>query len=704
MPEKLNTLDLLTLNLDTCTDEELISLVEKFMVDSETNDKEFREKAITCNNFYHGFQWDAESRAEMNNKRLPYLTFNIIKKVIDFITGTQERNRKDIVVKPVKNAQTSISSVLTKLIKDVVEKNEGLHLLSNLFKTGCIKGRGFIHAYRDYDLDPWTGGLKLELIDALDCLIDTTSKQYSLGDSKFFIIRKWMNKDEIIEQYPKLTEKLMSISQGDDDASKVDDDIFSIDTTSTEGLDATESRYNNRSDYRYRVLWTYVRKAIKRTHLIDSEEMSDYILQTDDAKENAKELETENPERYKVVERVDKVLYLIKTIDDIVLEKVKEPFKDRDNNEEVIRNVSNKFPVIPFGCGFDDGKWSSLLLDLLDPQKEKNKLRSATLHNVCSMANSGYFIPKNSVDEETKQNLETSGARTGIIIEYDAQIGKPEKIQPNQFPQSIFLLGEQSNEDIREISGINTANYGQTTSQESGKLNELRQIQGLTTNTSIFDNFDLSMKLLGELIIEIIRSTNIYTTEEIEQVVEMYEIYDEKTLAEANQYFNSKFPIPPIEEAMQEASTEEGKQNIQLAYNEINVIRQNIVMKFAKEIIKNDISNIYKGKYSVKVSQSPYAPTIREANKLLLFNLSAQYPGIIPVELLLDFTDLPEKDKIINELKQKQAAAAEAEKMKIQQEMMGKLKLEETKQKGAIELERIKQKSKLLEKSMNIND
>lgn len=685
--------DFIDLDILLAPDVELFSMVDKFKTDGISGDRVFRDRAVIADNFYNGYQWDNDTLETLRRERKPALTFNIIKKTVEFLVGTQEQNRKDIAVKPVKNGSNSVASILNKLVKDTITKNAGEHLMSEWFRQGCIKGRGFIHVYRDFELDPWTGDLKLELVDTIDVVIDPLSKRYDLSDSKYFIVIQYINRDEIIETYPQFKKELDNL-RTDDESSHSSEEIF-VDgggDLNSSALDGEESRYSDRSQYRFRVQNTYILKTERRTHLLDKEEMTDTIINSKEAVEQFKQLEIQFPEKFKIVERADKILYLVKNINDIILERIKEPFKKEDDNDEFYRNPINMVPVIPFGARFDNGRWEGIIDDLIDPQREKNKLRSSILHIISGTASSGWVWEKGSLDDDTETALETNGSATNLNIKYQKGSDAPQKIPSNILPSGLFVLAEQSNQDINDISGVNAANLGVTTAQESGKANELRQIQGITTNTGIYDNFDKSMKLLGELIVGIIRSTELYTTQEIELIVEEFDIFSDKVMSEATKELNKKQPIPTLQElfVQAEAETQESQAIIQKQYEEVLKQRQIIIMQIAKQLTMGEIHNLYKGRYSIAIAQSNFSPTAKNANMNLLFEISALMPGIIPPEYLIKQTDLPDKDIILREIKRRQEAAQQAAINEQRTEVEGRILVQRAKNEGKINEANIK--------------
>ena len=691
-----NIEDLDNLDIRKANDSTIHSLVHRFKEDGLSGDRVFRDRAILADNFYNGFQWDNKTLEDLRKKRLPALTFNIIKKVVEFLVGTQESNRKDITAKPVKNGTNSIASIFTKLIKDTITKNNGEHLLSEWFRQGCIKGRCFIHAYRDFTEDPWTGDLKIEVVDALDCAIDPLSKRYDLSDSKYLIIFKYQNRDEVLAEYPQHKKRLVNLRTNDEIGGRYNEELL-LDgggDLDADALNSEESRYTNRTQYRFRVQWSYIKNTERRWHLIDKQEVTDTILESKEAIDIWKEAALRFPDKFKVVERADKVLYLIKTIDDIVLERIREPFKNEDAGQDFYRNVTNKYPVIPFGAFFDNGRWQGVVDDLIDPQSEKNKLRSSVLHIISTTANSGWMWQDNSIDEDTKRTLRTNGGATGLDIEYTDTA--PTRIPPAVFPDGIFLLAEHSNKDLNDISGVNAANLGVTTSQESGKLNELRQIQGITTNTGVYDNFDYSMKLLGELIIEVITSIELYSNEEVALVVEEFDIFEPNVMAEAHQILEQQYiqqngrPFPSLQELLirAEANDPVSQQAITQQYQEMMQQREEVAKQIAKQIVMSELHNLYKGRYGIAVAQSNFSPTVKNANMNMLLQLSAMMPNVIPPEYIIKQTDLPDKEVILNSIQQRQRQAQETA-----------VAVERAKVEGQIAVERAKTDGKLAEQS-----
>jgi hypothetical protein len=693
----------------TTSDDELAALVQKFETDGWSSDIFFRNRAIQADNFYNGDQWESGTLQTRTDKKLPTFTFNIIKNTVEFLVGTQERNRKDISVVPVKNATNSIASIQTKLVKDTIAKNNGEHLFSEWFRQGCVKGRAFVHLYVDYEKDPLTGDLFIENVDALDCIIDPLTKRYDLSDSKYLIIHKYMNRDEVLALYPERHNELINIAMTDNTLDK--DGTPDLVGTSTGGkaLTSEESRYVNITQYRYKVQWTYIKQYEKRTHLINTDEMTDRIINVSNPREKMKDLLTQHPETYSVVDRVDSVLYLVKSINGLIIERIKEPFKKDDGNDIHYLNPMNMIPVSPFGAHFDNGRWEGIVDDLIDPQQEKNKLRSNIVQIMGATANGGYAVKVNSLSPDEENKLRISGGEPGQIIHYTDEA--PTKFGANPVPLDILALSNQSDTDINAISGVNVSNLGGTIANESGTLNAQRQIQGITTNTGVFDNFDYSMKILGNIITGIIRSTELYTLSEVEEIVEDYDMFDNHTMAKAEKESSEAIArkmnlevFPSLRDFIKSAEATDSSQSqeeIEQDYQVLLQQKQQYTLFLAKQIVMNELGNLYKGRYGITIALSNYSPTVKDSNLQTMLEISRIAPGYIGPEELIQESNLHNKDQIIRKAQQRQQAAQEAQSNAIKAELQGKMMLQKMKNEGEIEQERVKGRNKLVTDTAN---
>lgn len=265
--------------------------------------------------------------------------------------------------------------------------------------------------------------------------------------------------------------------------------------------------------------------------------------------------------------------------------------------EEDPFNGFHQFPFVRFCPYWVDGVTFGVVHNIKDPQREHNKRMSQLLHILNTQPNSGWLGPKGwyAGDED---DLETFGSKPGINIEYMSG-KKPEQITAANPSQGHFLLGENAKQAVKEISGASADLMGHDkTASESGIAMQLRQRQGLLVSECIFDNFAYSRQILGQGLVEIIRESGIYSPQEIKAV--LHESIEDLDISQ-----------------LQDFKT---------------------------------------GRYGIRVEKNPNQPTIKMANFLML--LEAAKAGLpIPPQDIIELSDLPNKESIINHMQELQGQA-----------------------------------------------
>jgi len=279
-------------------------------------------------------------------------------------------------------------------------------------------------------------------------------------------------------------------------------------------------------------------------------------------------------------------------------------------------NGVKRFPYSRFCPYWVDGKVFSAIDNLKDVQRDYNKRRSQYLHIINQTANSGWMIDEASGVDEAK--LEKVGSKPGIVIKYRNGL-MPVKIQPNTVPQAHMIAAQLDKDDMAEISGINPNLQGlQESANESGVAIIRRQRQGMVQAQPIFNNFYKSIADFGETLTELIRKSDVYSPAEIMAIVE-----------------EQQQPIDPIQ-----------------------------LMAILK--------SFKVGRYGVKLTTRPTSPTLRQAQlDELMQMVNAGMP--IPIDVLLDYTDIAKKEEIITRIKQQQQQQQQMEYQRMMLEaQMGK--------------------------------
>ena len=116
--------------------EEIKIKMLKFRAEAEEGNKPIFKRMTTNERFKIGKQWDVED-TNFNEAHGKFsLTINEVLPIVLDIAGTQEENPLDYKVRPVKGGTQVIASILTSLLKNVMDKSMGREEASRSFESG----------------------------------------------------------------------------------------------------------------------------------------------------------------------------------------------------------------------------------------------------------------------------------------------------------------------------------------------------------------------------------------------------------------------------------------------------------------------------------------------------------------------------------------------------------------------------------------
>jgi len=580
------TLDLTKEDTKKETEISLVNKIQEFSKEAEEGNSDWVQRAIKNYDFYCGKQWEPKTLASLKKEKRPALTINHILPTLNLLSGMERENRNDIITYPRKGGNSIVAEVFTKLSKHSMDLSNGEFEQSMQFLDGGIGGKGWIGLDISTERDVINGDITIERISSFDIKEDPNAKTYDLNKSAKYIIRRfWGDKEQIILHYPKKEKELEKYLDG-----YKGQDVFEISVAKQ--TDTTMLRPYNK---RYRIKETWWKSYKRQLFLIDKTNLmfipvhksQDIVLDALLTRDRELAEEEKRPLRYNTIKRVIPVMNVTTTLGDIVLEHIEDPF-----------NGLTLFPYIRFCPYWSDGYVFAVVDNLVSPQEEINKTSSGILHILNRTANTGWLNKK--IGGAVKKVLETFGSKAGVVIEYTDV--PPIKIEPNQLPAGHFTHKQDAVNNIRIISGLNTANRGEGNKEESGVAMLRRQRQGDVISAVVFDNYRFTQQIFGETLIELIRHTNVYSPSEIAEIC--------------------------IEEKM----------------------------KINPQQLVQAIRSFRIGHYGIKVSSRPSTPTIRLANFEMLARL-AEMGMPIPIDILLESMDIPRKDEIIARVKQQQEQA-----------------------------------------------
>ena len=254
-------------------------------------------------------------------------------------------------------------------------------------------------------------------------------------------------------------------------------------------------------------------------------------------------------------------------------------------------NGVTNFPYYRFCPFWVDGYVMGVAQNLVGPQQEVNKRRSQALHNLNQTANSGFKVKK--VLNNYDRHLRKYGSTPGVVLDESKAGGSIERIEPAPLSEGHITAAKMSGDDMRQISGANPDLMGEAiTGMESGRAIELRQTQGMKVVEVMFDNFSRTQKLVTLGLVDMVRHTDVYSDQEIRDII-----------SEKNEDVD------------------------------LSLLKSRRV-----------------GRYGIKIESSSSSPIARYANFNSLMAIVEKYPDRIPPEVVIENSDLTNKEGIIDKI------------------------------------------------------
>lgn len=568
--------------------------------------------------FALGDQWTEQDRQDLKNQARPALTFNRIKPIISIISGYQRENSSRIKVNPEGGEDRIFSEVMDRIMKQIDKWSHLGYKLSYWFDDGLLTGKGWLEAVLTYENDPLKGELRFLQRSPYQILVDPDFNEYDLNEYPraqyaFKIVR--LGRDVLKEIYPKSKNLI------DGFVSDIDDPVINGQNLMKEGSD---DDYGNRPN---------VTTVVKKT---DEEEESG--LKRDNkftVKEywRAKmvdryfvvEKETGEPRRFETKEEAEAFVNG-QTFGKIITRKIPEMWVAAMVGGFVLQDEKSAFE--PYYSGFpffrfiaewapsaetESLKVQGVVRQLKDPQMEKNKSKSQTLHILNTQANSGWIGDEDALTPEGWKALEEMGSKAGITVKKKKNSDLREILPKGPNPGHL-QREQQADEEFKQISAVNPDLMGFSEGTTSGRAIAMRVRQAVLSLVRIFHNYRYSKEIIGKFILEMVPG-----------------LFDEKKMMKV---------LGPdyMRKAVDPERYPEGLTEGHLAAF-LTMVKDN--------------------KYDVFVSEADQNKTIRmEVFQDLIELVKAGIP--IPPDLLIDYMDISNSNEVKQKIKEQQAMAMQA--------------------------------------------
>jgi hypothetical protein len=635
--------------------------------------------------FALGKQWSNADLKDYEERKIKPVTDNRIQPNIFLLTGLERQNRSEFKAYPEGQEDSLKAEVASSLFKHAVKISDFLYKTSEQFKDGVTCGESHLELYLDNTYDLINGKPVWRKADGNCIFPEPGFREYDYSDARYvYKVTKDLSLDDLISLYPEKKSLIERSNPGKlnvllDATGKhtqkreyptSGNDSNGIEEDSGENCDLLERFYKKFVDKHY-----IADKANGTIIEADSKEKADEFIKSYLGEIQANEATYQqdiqiyqqqlaasqavdpatglplapppiepiappnhDPQRFVHYSRYVPEIWLYATVPGI-----EDPLADE---RAWFYPLWKNYPFIPFYARFSTapitGDDSHLLVQgvvcsVKNAQEIHNKATTLELLHLNTSTNSGWLTEEDSwVDPEKVKNL---GATPGVNLEYKKGSQKPERVFPNQLSTAHAGISQQAAESIKAQLGINAdllaAEQG---GAQSGRAIALRQRQGLLMVQELFDNLSRSRTIAGKFLLS--QMGKIYDTETAKKV-----------LGEA--FMQMHFGVPRVQE-MQDPAT---GQVIQVPMKDemgqvITEIDHEAADALLAEVLGGEL-----GTYDVAVGEAVSSETMKMANSADLKDFAATYPGMIPPDLLIEESMLPQsvKTKVTNSIKQMQA-------------------------------------------------
>lgn len=406
--------------------------------------------------------------------------FNLVQQPVNMLTGYQRQHRKSINYVPSEGADPNTTDQYTRIVTHICN-SEGIHeQFSKSCELAAIAGMNLIQPYLDYNGDdPAQGQIKLKIWEYNSFLVDPYYRNPDMSDAQFVWCQEYINKQEAEARFP---DKAKAIVPMEGSPQRYGNFYFLPENYNMARNDLMVLSY----------IWYKWKKKKKRLYSRSRNQFFDYAGGDG---------------------QLDEILYNVPDMEEVTVEVPCWKLAVVLNDQLMFQGDNplgfDGCPFVPVFWNYDphinhfDLRVRSLVRTMRDPQFlfnykviQNNDIAAATI-------NAGWKRKVGAVANE--DNLKKAGQGWDVLINQGYEMTDVEKIIPSAVPESDLALAQQMADLIFKTSGIDLESWsGQTDAQSSSLTLLIKQAANLMVFQKYFDQWDHSLKLLGDKMLQIV--------------------------------------------------------------------------------------------------------------------------------------------------------------------------------------------------------
>ena len=417
------------------------------------------------------------------------LMFNKLLRIRDMISGHQRKNRLQSVCYasqsgPNNTEDQANADYMTDVLSWCKRMDNTYEKISDAFDGTLTCGLNFLQFWMDYREDPLNGKISSCRIPFNAVLTDPYWTQQDLSDCDWIWTRRYLTREQLLSLHPHLTkEHLPNMKQGP--ATK--DGRFPF---------LAQAWYQYQYDlFYYDEYWK--RKYRKVRKLLDR--YTGEMVEWHGTREQFRLLRQFNPNVELITTTSPTILYHV-VVNDHLIWKEEAPYG------------LHRYPFVPFLCYHNTEvqnyawRYMGVVRNCVDSQVELNRRRNRMLDIMDAQIQSGLMVKEDAL--VNPEDAFEQGPGKILFFKQTANLASDQvQIQPTTWNQGMFEMAQLFDQDIMSIAGATDELFGESANGKdmSGFLSQLRMGASLVSKQPIFDKLNVSQKLCGEIMLDLIQ-------------------------------------------------------------------------------------------------------------------------------------------------------------------------------------------------------
>lgn len=453
-----------------------------------THSKDWRDETKDLYDFVAGRQWDTDDEARMREANRPMITFNMMSKFIDVVTGLQINNRQQIRCYPRQPGAAAVNEVATGALEWCRDQCSAEYEETDAGQDCLLTGMGWIEDFYDDQTDPG-GAIAQERRDPLEMIWDPMARKKNLTDRRWQIRLKRVTFDEYMELFDsEPTGSVSVIGMAPED---LDSGLQTI--TKPQDYDGQDVPSEARgkyliADYQFVSLHPIVTVTAQFPGAPPAQQQ----FSADEWKQTQPQLQAANiPHRAET-------------------QKVRKFYRCWITSEGIMGGIK---PIPSFTFHAITGKrdrnknlWYGLGRNLKDPQRWVNAFFSSIIWQLMVNPKGGVMVEDDAVEDQAQFEDSWADPSKPTFVRSGALVAG--KIQPkpaSSYPEGMDRLMNFSLEALPGVSGINAELLGLTDRQQPGIVEAQRKQGALAIVAWYFDAMRRYYQESGRVMLGMIR-------------------------------------------------------------------------------------------------------------------------------------------------------------------------------------------------------